>query len=157
MATPLDRLPRYLVVEPVSTVRIEFELEAPSCEIDVDLENPRPGRSFVLLIGHPEGPFVQRVRLAGGARIFFDPEAPGRYVLLLANPQKEPLVLHLRARNVPAPAHRRARAAPTRARPAPELASDAAARARGAVRPIRRRKARPRSRHRTASRPLGGS
>ncbi|HYA58123.1 MAG TPA: hypothetical protein VEH57_06650 [Thermoplasmata archaeon] len=101
MAVGLARLPRFLVLEPVSTVRIEIELEAPACEIDVELENPRPGRSFVLLIGHKEGPFVQRVRLAGRARILFDPEAPGVYVLLLANPQQEPLVLRLKARDLP--------------------------------------------------------
>ncbi len=101
MAVALARLPRFLVLEPVSTVRVEIELEAPACEIDVELENPEPGRSFVLLIGHKEGPFVQRVRLAGRARILFDPEAPGEYVLLLANPHREPLVLRLKGRNLP--------------------------------------------------------
>lgn len=77
-----------------------MRLEAPACEIDVELDNPKPGRSFVLLIGHPGGPYVQRVRLAGRARIFFDPQSPGAYELLLANPQKEPLVLRLRGRDV---------------------------------------------------------
>jgi hypothetical protein len=77
-----------------------MQLDAPACEIDVELENPRPGRSFVLLIGHPGGPYVQRVRLAGRARIFFDPQSPGSYELLLANPQREPLVLHGRGRDI---------------------------------------------------------
>jgi hypothetical protein len=96
----LAELPRYLVLNPSSTVRIELELEASSCEIDIELERPRPGRSFILLLGPPGGPFVQRVRLSGKARVFFDPESPGRYELLLANPDRAPLTLHLRARDV---------------------------------------------------------
>ncbi|MGD0250455.1 MAG: hypothetical protein ABSB97_06170 [Thermoplasmata archaeon] len=109
MALALRSLPKYLVLAPTSSIRLEMHLEAPACEIDVSLNNPRPGRSFVLLIGHRDGPFVQRVRLAGRARVYFDPQAPGDYVLLLANPDREPLVLRLRARAVgtvsrPAPA-----------------------------------------------------
>ncbi len=100
MAVALRDLPRFLVIDPVSTVRLEIHLNAPSCEIDVALDNPRPGRSFVLLIGHPQGPFVQRVRLAGRARIHFAPESPGDYLILLANPQSEPLVLRLKARDL---------------------------------------------------------
>jgi hypothetical protein len=100
VAVALRDLPKYLVLEPASTVRIEIRLESPSCEIDVELDSPRPGRSFVLLIGHREGPFVQRVRLAGRARIHFDPQSPGDYVLLLANPDKEPVVLRLRGRDL---------------------------------------------------------
>lgn len=100
MAVALPDLPRFLVIDPMSTVRVEIRLAAPACEIDVELENPRPGRSFVLLIGHKGGPYVQRVRLAGKARIYFDPESPGEYVLLVANPQKEPIVLRLRARDI---------------------------------------------------------
>ncbi len=100
MAVPLADLPKFLVLEPVSTVRLEIQLSAPSCEIDVELDNPAPGRSFVLLIGHKDGPFVQRVRLAGKARIYFDPQSPGDYVLLFANPQNEPVILRLKARNV---------------------------------------------------------
>ena len=84
----------------MSTIRVEMLLDAPSCEIDVELDNPRPGRSFVLLIGHKDGPYVQRVRLAGKARIYFDPQSPGEYVMLVANPQNEPIVLRLKARNV---------------------------------------------------------
>ncbi len=143
MATALANLPKYLVLAPSATVRIELRLESPSCEIDVELENPRPGRSFVLLLGHPGGPFVQRVRLAGKARIFFDPQAPGPYELLLANPQREPLVLHLRARNVdvrqrsgrpgsrPMIRHRSPRTAAKSRRPSP----GARRRVRGPVRP----------------------
>jgi hypothetical protein len=100
MATALRDLPKFLVLAGVSTVRLEMLLETPACEIDVELENPRPGRSFVLLIGHKEGPYVQRVRLSGRARIHFDPQAPGEYLLLLANPNREPLVLRLRARDL---------------------------------------------------------
>lgn len=102
MATALRDLPRFLVLEPESTVRLEMRLEAPACEIDVELGNPKPGRSFVVLIGHRDGPFVQRVRLAGRARIHFDPEAPGDYVLLLANPGKAPLTLRLKGRDLTA-------------------------------------------------------
>ncbi len=100
MAVSLARLPRYLVLEPVSTVRLEIELVEPSCEIDVELQNPEPGRSFVMLLGKQGGPHLQRMRLSGRARILFDPKSPGTYALMLANPQKEPLVLRLRARNL---------------------------------------------------------
>jgi hypothetical protein len=99
----LRDLPKYLVLDPLATVRITMRLEAPACEIDVELDNPAPGRSFVLLIGHPGGPFVQRVRLAGKARIFFDPESEGEYLLLLVNPQREPLVVRLRGRDIGKP------------------------------------------------------
>ena len=100
MAASLARLPRFLILEPVSTVRLEMELTRPSCEIDVELQNPEPGRSFLLLIGKKGGPHLQRMSLSGRARIIFDPRAPGVYVLMLSNPQKEPLVLRLRARNL---------------------------------------------------------
>ncbi|MGP8071686.1 MAG: hypothetical protein ACLPZM_00955 [Thermoplasmata archaeon] len=103
MATALQDLPRFLVLEPVSTVRLEIELAGPACEIHVELENPEAGRSFVLLIGHRDGPYVQRVRLSGGARIHFDPQSPGEYVLLLANPNRAPLVLRLKAKDIGAP------------------------------------------------------
>ena len=138
MAVALRDLPRYLVIDPVSTVRLEMHLNAPSCEIDVSLDNPKPGRSFVLLIGHRNGPFVQRVRLAGKARIHFAPESPGDYLMLLANPQAEPLVLRLRGRDLETEvlhpslvppksgrpgSRRRARAATTRRRAARATAS----------------------------------
>ena len=103
MAVALKDLPKYLVLAPTATARIEMRLDDPACEIDVALDNPRPGRSFVLLIGHTDGPFVQRVRLSGRARIHFDPESPGEYVLLLANPQRDPLVIRLRGRGIPGP------------------------------------------------------
>lgn len=122
MAVALSRLPRYLILEPVSTVRLEMELTRPSCEIDVELQNPEPGRTFVLLIGKKDGPHLQRMTLSGRARVLFDPQAPGVYVLMLANPQKEPLVLRLRARNldrrprIPAAGPRAARARPSTTR-----------------------------------------
>jgi hypothetical protein len=103
VAVALVDLPKFLVLAPTATVRIEMRLDEPACELDVALDNPRPGRSFVLLIGHPKGPFVQRVRLSGRARIHFDPESPGEYVLLLANPQDDPLVIRLRGRGIPRP------------------------------------------------------
>jgi len=103
VAVPLSELPRFLVLEPLSTVRVEIRLASPACEIDVELERPAPGRSFVLLIGHKDGPFVQRVRLAGKARVYFDPQSPGEYVILRANPQKEPITLRLKAREVGRP------------------------------------------------------
>jgi len=100
VAVALPDLPKFLVLEAESTIRMEMLLASPACEIDVELDNPRPGRSFVLLIGHKGGPFVQRVRLAGKARIYFDPQSPGEYVLLVSNPQTEPIVLRLRARDI---------------------------------------------------------
>lgn len=112
MALTLARLPRYLVLEPVSTVRFEVELRRPACEIDVELENPKPGRSFLLLIGPQGGPVIQRMRLTGRARILFEPKEPRTHVLMLANPQKEPLVLRLRGRSPRAP--RRTTAVPAR-------------------------------------------
>lgn len=99
-----------------------MELTRPSCEIDVELQNPEPGRTFVLLIGKKDGPHLQRMTLSGRARVLFDPQAPGVYVLMLANPQKEPLVLRLRARNlerrprIPAPGMRRSGAGTRRVR-----------------------------------------
>lgn len=103
MVVALQDLPKYLVVEPSSTLRLDMHLDCPSCEIDISLDNPRPGRSFVLMIGHPGGPYVQRVRLAGKARVFFDPQSPGNYVLLLSNPDRSPIVLRLRGRGIGKP------------------------------------------------------
>ena len=114
VAVALHDLPKYLVLDPSSTVRIDMHLEEPSCEIDVALDNPRPGRSFVLLIGHRGGPFVQRVRLAGRAKVYFDPASPGDYVLAFTNPDTAPVVLRLRARAV-IKAAVRARRGPRRA------------------------------------------
>jgi hypothetical protein len=91
-------VPSYHIIDPESMVRIDLKLDARSCEFDVDLENPRPGRSFVLLLGRFRGPYAQRVRLSGKARIHFNPDAPGKYSLLLANPESEPVVVRLRIR-----------------------------------------------------------
>ena len=136
VAIALRDLPKYLVIEPDSTLRIDMRLDHPACEIDVALDNPRPGRSFVLMIGHPGGPFVQRVRLAGRARIYFDPATPGTYVLLFANPDRLPIVLRLRARGVGRPiatVRRAAKRKAARGRPksrAPRSARAPTARAR---------------------------
>jgi hypothetical protein len=139
VATALRDLPKYLVLEGVSTVRLEMLLESPACEIDVELENPRPGRSFVLLIGHKEGPYVQRVRLSGRARIHFDPQTPGEYLLLLANPNREPLVLRLKARDLDVPRRR-----PKRGTGRPTIRVPAARKhARAPARTARKRRAAP--------------
>lgn len=141
MGAGLANLPRFLVIEPVSTVRLEMELDRPSCEIDVELQNPGPGRTFVVMIGHRGGPFVQRLRLSGRARIVFEPKTPGSYVLVLANPVKEPLVLRLKGRQTavrlgadgaPAPrtAARRPRRRGLHARAPPRRAGEAARRRR---------------------------
>jgi hypothetical protein len=96
----LDEVPKFVVLEAGSGVRLDFELESPACEIEAELDHPEPGRSFILMIGHPGGPFVQRARISGGARLLFDPERPGTYVLLVVNPTEEPLVVHLEARSL---------------------------------------------------------
>jgi hypothetical protein len=98
VALPLERLPRYLVLEPSSTVRFELRLDDPPCEIDIELENPRPGRSFLLLAGPHGGPLVQRMRLTGRVRVLFESDEARPQVLMLANPQKDPLVLQLSVR-----------------------------------------------------------
>jgi len=97
MPIALTELPRYVVLEPGGGVRLDMRLEATACEFDLALQNPRPGRSFVAMIGHRAGAIVQRVRLAGTARILFDPERPGDYTLVLTNPMPEPAVVRLRA------------------------------------------------------------
>ncbi|MGP8074986.1 MAG: hypothetical protein ACLQD9_01675 [Thermoplasmata archaeon] len=106
----LARLPGFLVLDPVSTARIEIERKSPSCEIEVELQNPRPGRSFVLLIGQRGGPYLERMRLSSRARILFKPKSVGEDLLLLANPNREPLILRLRGHNIRA--RRRPRARP---------------------------------------------
>jgi hypothetical protein len=101
MALALWRLPRFLVLDPLSTVRIGLRLDSPACEIDVALQKPHPGKSFVLLLGDAAGHVVQRVRLSGRARVYFDPESAGEYQLLLANPTEDALTVQLKAHNVP--------------------------------------------------------
>jgi len=98
VAVSLDRLPRYLVLEPMSTVRFEISPVRPSSMVDVALENPAPGRSFLLLVGPPGGPLLQRMRLTGAVRILFRSRDRRPQVLMLANPRKEPLVLRLGGR-----------------------------------------------------------
>ncbi|MCI4330098.1 MAG: hypothetical protein L3K01_08805 [Thermoplasmata archaeon] len=104
MAIAISELPRYLVLEPGGGIRLDMHLEAAACEFDLALESPRPGRSFIVMIGHRSGAIVQRVRLAGKAKILFDPEGPGDYTLVLTNPMADPAVVRLRATAVVPPA-----------------------------------------------------
>jgi hypothetical protein len=150
MGGGLGSLPRFLIIEPVSTVRLEMELDRPSCEIDVELQNPGPGRSFVVMIGHRGGPFVQRLRLSGRARIVFEPKSPGRYVLVLANPVKEVLVLRLKGRQS---ALRLGEDATERTRPPPARHRRRGVRTRPPSRPGRPRTGRPPAERLTGRRP----
>lgn len=104
MAIAISELPRYLVLEPGGGIRLDMHLEAAACEFDLALESPRPGRSFIVMIGHRSGAIVQRVRLAGKAKILFDPQGPGDYTLVLTNPMADPAVVRLRATAVVPPA-----------------------------------------------------
>jgi hypothetical protein len=159
VALSLAQLPRFLVLEPSSSVRLEVALVRPACEIDIGLDAPKPGRSFLLLIGPEGGPMVQRMRLTGRARILFEPRDQRPQVLMLANPLKEPIVLflqgHLSRGRSDGPSSR-ARGAPTtrprplrddarrRARFPPPAAPFAASVAPGAV-DLFRRRARPKA------------
>ncbi|HKV90842.1 MAG TPA: hypothetical protein VJQ43_06595 [Thermoplasmata archaeon] len=96
MPIALHELPKFLVLEPGGGIRLEFHLDSPACEFDVALQNEKPGRSFIVMIGHRAGTIVQRVRLAGRAKILFDPEGPGDYTLVLTNPMAEPAVVRLK-------------------------------------------------------------
>jgi hypothetical protein len=107
----LSEIPKYIVLEPHGGVRLDIDLSLPACEIDAELDHPRRGVSFILMIGHRGGPFVQRARISGGARLLFDPEAPGTYVVLLVNPTGEPVVVHLGAEGVASSAAKRPRLA----------------------------------------------
>jgi hypothetical protein len=104
MAIAISELPRYLVLEPGGGIRLDMRLEATACEFDFALESPRPGRSFIVMIGHRSGSIVQRVRLAGKAKILFDPEGPGEYTLVLTNPMADPAVVRLKATALAGPA-----------------------------------------------------
>ena len=144
MALSLPELPRFLILEPGKGVRLHLELEEAACEIDVELDNPKPGRSFVALVGHPGGPIVQRARLAGAARLYFAPEKAGEYVLYLTNPMDEAAVIRLAARDVPSGKPLRHRGArPRRAR---------AGRAGRRVRPLESQSAGPAARARVRGR-----
>lgn len=112
----LRELPKFIVLEPGRGIRLDLQLEAPACEFEVRLDTERPGRSFILLLGHKGGPMVQRARISGHAKVLFDPEAPGDYVVILSNPTPEPVVIHLDAREVPErrPRRRRTRSPPPR-------------------------------------------
>ena len=97
MPLAIHELPRFVVLEPGGGLRLDLHLETTACEFDVSLQNEKPGRSFIVMIGHRAGTIVQRVRLAGRAKILFDPESPGDYSLVLTNPMPEPAVVRLRA------------------------------------------------------------
>lgn len=97
MPLAIHELPKFVVLEPGGGLRLDLHLESTACEFDVSLQNEKPGRSFIVMIGHRAGTIVQRVRLAGRARILFDPESPGDYSLVLTNPMPEPAVVRLRA------------------------------------------------------------
>ncbi|MCI4321794.1 MAG: hypothetical protein L3K05_05760 [Thermoplasmata archaeon] len=109
MAIGLRDLPKFLVLEPGGGIRLDVHLDSSACEFEMALENERPGRSFIVMLGHRAGTIVQRVRLAGRAKILFDPESPGDYTLVLTNPMAEPAVVRLNAR----PVGRRARIRPS--------------------------------------------
>jgi hypothetical protein len=127
--TPAE-VPKFIVLEPGGGVRLDVELPSPSCEIDVALENEVPGRNFVLMIGHPSEHFVQRVRIAGRAKLYFDPGEAGLFVFLLTNPMREPAVVRLRVRPLPVPAPSRRSRSAGRARVSPRREGDPARRAR---------------------------
>ncbi len=91
-------VPNFLVLEPRGGIRLDIRIPTPACLIDAALENPSPGRSFILMVGQPSEPFVQRARIAGRARLHFEPGTPGLYVILLTNPMREPAVVRLRLR-----------------------------------------------------------
>lgn len=100
MALKVEDLPKVVILEPNKGVRIEVDLQAPPLEIDLHLENEAPGRSFILMITVPSGEVVQRVRVAGHAKVLFEPEAPGEYNVLLTNPMNEPAVVRCEFKEV---------------------------------------------------------
>lgn len=100
MVIPIAELPKIIIIEPGRGVRMDVLLDTPSCELDLHLEKEGPGKSVILMIGHKNGEVVQRVRVAGRAKVLFDPETPGEYVFLLTNPMDEPAVVHWEVRGV---------------------------------------------------------
>lgn len=94
---PID-VPSYLVLEPRGGLRLDVRLPTSACLISAALENPAPGRSFILRAGAPSEPFVDRARIAGRATLHFEPGRPGLYIILLTNPMEEPAVIRLRMR-----------------------------------------------------------
>jgi hypothetical protein len=98
----LENLPKVIILEPGQGVRVDLRMDSPACEFEFRLAREAPGRSFILMIGHKNGEFVQRVRVAGHTKIYFNPETPGEYVVVLTNPMGEPAVVHCEARAVPA-------------------------------------------------------
>ena len=93
-------VPNFLVLEPRGGVRLDVRLPTPACVIDASHQSPLPGRSFILMVGQPSEPFVQRARIAGRAKLHFEPGTPGLYVILLTNPMREPAAVRLRLRPI---------------------------------------------------------
>jgi hypothetical protein len=93
-----DGLPRFLVLEPHASLRLELRVRRPPFELSLEPQNAEPGRSFVLMLGPPGGPIRQRLRLSGRTRILFEPRDRRGHLLVLVNPDAEPLVLELRGR-----------------------------------------------------------
>ncbi len=94
-----EGLPRFLVLEPRSTLRLELRIRRPPFELTVDLPSSASDRSFVLMLGPPGGPLRQRLRLRGRTRILFEPRDRRGHLLVLVNPDDAPLVLELRGRS----------------------------------------------------------
>jgi hypothetical protein len=96
---PID-VPSYVVLEPRGGLRLDVRLPTPACLISAALENPAPGRNFILMAGAPCEPFVERARIAGRAKLHFEPGRPGLYIILLTNPMREPAVIRLSLRPI---------------------------------------------------------
>ena len=73
----LSEIPKYIVLEPHGGVRLDIDLSLPACEIDAELDHPRRGVSFILMIGHRGGPFVQRARIPAGPACSSTRKLPG--------------------------------------------------------------------------------
>lgn len=101
MTIALKDLPKVVILEPGKGVRMEVDMDSPACEVDLHLEKEGAGRSFIFMIAHPGGEVVQRVRVAGHAKVLFDPESPGEYVFLLTNPMTEAAVVRCEFTPVP--------------------------------------------------------
>jgi hypothetical protein len=111
VAIALPELPEFFVLEPQRGVEIAIRLTARACELEVELQREAPGRSLIVLIGLRDGRWVQRARIAGHAKLLFDPERAGEYKLALANPMTDRAVVRVRGREI-----RRGRAPTGRAR-----------------------------------------
>lgn len=107
MSLTLQDLPKVVILEPNKGVRMEVDMDSPACEIDLKLEKEGAGKSFVFMIAHPGGEVVQRIRIAGHAKILFDPEAAGQYIFLLTNPMNEAAIVRCEFSPVPSSSPRK--------------------------------------------------